>query len=428
MKRLSYSIVLISILIGALLSACGPERLAPEQPGPSAQSGAAATQAPIALSPLVTPSGIVTPTIEIVAGKTPVPTPDLAASTQTELDQVRVTDGTPLELPETLGQAPLGLITWAPDGKRFLASAFSDESIQVGQVGYSIPDSYLGDAVTRQVIFLAHNAGWPAWSRDGQSIYYLASRENDAGVRYDLVKRSATDEAGQLILEDVGDPGTQPAVSELADGRLVLLNRDYQTAVLEQGQLVAVAELVDLPAPAVAGDAFSLAPDGTTLAIAGPDRPITLVDLAGESLIATIDAEVPASSNLAWSADSNRLAYGTTGGVFVYDRVTGSQQVIADRATFGFSDDDLMAGFHAPVWSPDQRLLLFAATSQDWMRPGRFGVDTAFEFAALADGTQLKPITDTAIAVAPDGARAIEFRETPDTGRISPALVDISWP
>ena len=73
-------------------------------------------------------------------------------------------------------------------------------------------------------------------------------------------------------------------------------------------------------------------------------------------------------------------------------------------------------------------ILLFAATAEDWMRKGLFGVDTAFEFAALADGTQRKAISDTTLVAAPDKMQAVEFRENPETGRMSPGLVNLSWP
>ena len=157
MKRLSYPILLISMLFATLLGACGPE-LAPngsaQDGGPSAQPGASPSAAFVAVSPTAGPTELPTEPIEIVTARTPVPTPDLAASTQTELDQVALTNPLPLQLPEELGQAPLGLFVWSPDSKHFLANATGDEILSVGQLGYPVPDLFLGDGETGEVKFL----------------------------------------------------------------------------------------------------------------------------------------------------------------------------------------------------------------------------------------------------------------------------------
>ena len=79
----------------------------------------------------------------------------------------------PLQLPEELGQAPLGSFVWSPDSKHFLAIAMGDETLSVDQLGYSVSDLYLGNGETGEVKFLARNAGWPAWSRDGLSLIHI---------------------------------------------------------------------------------------------------------------------------------------------------------------------------------------------------------------------------------------------------------------
>ncbi len=239
MKRLPYPILLLSMVFAMLLGACGPE-LAPngsaQDGGPSAQAGASPSAALIAVSPTAGPTELPTEPIEIVTARTPVPTPDLAASTQTELDQVALANPLPLQLPEELGQAPLGLFVWSPDSKHFLANAMGDETLSVGQLGYSVPDLYLGDGETGEVKFLARNAGWPAWSRDGRSIYYLAGRAEGDLVRYDLYRADATLANPELVAPNVGDTGAQPAVTELPDGRLVLFDQDYHVAIWDQGE------------------------------------------------------------------------------------------------------------------------------------------------------------------------------------------------
>lgn len=430
MKRLSYPILLISMLFATLLGACGPE-LAPngsaQDGGPSAQPGASPSVAFVAVSPTAGPTGLPTESIEIVTARTPVPTPDLAASTQTELDQVALANPRPLQLPEELGQAPLGSIVWSPDSKQFLANAIGDEILTAGQMGYSVPDLYLGDGETGEVKFLAHNAGWPAWSRDGSSIYYLGGRVEGDLVRYDLYRADATLANPELIASNVGDAGSQPAVSELPDGRLVLFDQEYHVAIWDQGKLTTIADLVGLDAIRGKVANYSLAPDGHSLVVLGQDVPATLIDLATLAVEAQLNGPIHFQDSVAWSADSSRLAYGTADGLYVYDRAAKSERVIADRASFGFPPDDPMAGFQGPVWSPDERFLLFAATTKDWMRRSILSTDMAFLFVTPVDGTQLKAISDKALDVAPDRVRAIEPRREPETGRESPTLVNLIW-
>ena len=113
-------------------------------------------------------------------------------------------------------------------------------------MGYSVPDLYLGDGETGEVKFLAHNAGWPAWSWDGRSIYYLSGRIEGDLVRYDLYRAEPTLANPELVVLNVGDAGTQPAVSELADGRFVLLDQGYQPAIWDQGKMTTIADLIGL--------------------------------------------------------------------------------------------------------------------------------------------------------------------------------------
>ena len=430
MKRLSYPILLISMLFATLLGACGPEPApngSAQDGGPSAQPGASPSAAFVAVSPTAGPTELATESIEIVTARTPVPTPDLAASTQTELDQVALANPRPLQLPEELGQAPLGLITWSPDSKHFLADAFSDESIWVGQAGYSLTDLYLGDVTSDKVSLVLHNAGWPAWSRDGHTIYYLAIRSSDQDVQYDLYRRSLADEESQLVFTDVGDPGTQPAVSETADGRLVSLNRDYQTVLIDQGTITLIASLVNLPTTSITGENFSLAPDGATLAVLSQSHPIYIVDLAKPALVATVDAAVPFFNNVAWSGDSSQLAYATPEGLFVYDLPTRSARSVVTRNDLGLPSGDPTVSFGLPIWSPDEQTILFAASTQDWTRTSKLSRNAAYQFASTANGDHWKALSETLLNLAPNKAQAITPQREPETGRELPFLIDLTW-
>lgn len=431
MKHLSCLAIILSILLGMSLSACGPEALPGDSGqgnGLSAQAAPTPTAGAIAISPIVLPTEAPTPEIEILATRTAVATPDLTAPTQTELDQMALANPRPLRLPQEMGQVPLGSIAWSPDSKQFLANATGEEVLRVGQAGYAVPDLFLGNGETGEVRFLAHNAGWPAWSRDGQSFYYLAGRVEEDQVRYDLYRADPGLVAPELVAAGIGDTGTQPAVAELADGRLVLLDHTHQVAIWDRGSVTPIADVAGTEALRGKVAGFSVAPDGQSLVVLGQDVPATLIDLATGSVEAVLPDSIHFADNIAWSADSGRLAYGTANGLFVYDRANQAKQVIADRSGFQFPPDDPMAGFQAPVWSPDGRFVLFAATTGDWIRPGRLNTDTVFHFVARVDGTQRKALSDKAIIVAPNPLRAIEFRSDPQTGAESPALVDVVWP
>lgn len=431
MRRPYCSILLISMLFTTLLGACGPEQApndSAQDAGSFAQPGASLSAVFVASSPTVGPTELPTAPVEIVTARTPVPTPDLSALTQTELDQVAVVNPRPLQLPKELGQAPLGSIVWSPDSKQFLANAIGDEILHVGQMGYPVPDLYLGDGETGEVKFLAHNAGWPAWSRDSRSIYYLTGQAEGDLVRYDLYRADTTLANSELIVPNVGDAGTQPAVSELADGRLVLLDQGYQVAVWDQGELTPITDLVGLDAMHNKVASFSVAPDGHSLVILGQDFAAALIDLETSTVEARLNGPIHFQNSVAWSADSRRLAYGTADGLFVYDRAAKSERVIADRATFGFPPDDPMTSFQMPVWSPDERFLLYAATTKDWMRRGLLNTDMAFLLVTPIDGTPWRAISDKPLTVAPDKARAIESRREPEMGHESPTLVELMWP
>lgn len=434
MKRLSVWVMIFSSIAGVLLAACGPEGLpakSGQDQGRSAQAAPSPTATALALSPLATPAELPTQEaqeIEMITGRTPAPTPDLAAATQTELDQFALSNPRALQVPAELGQAPLGLIAWSPDSKTFLANAIGAEVLQAGQAGYSVPDLYLGDGETGEVTFLAHNAGWPAWSRDGSAIYYLAGRVEGDRVQHDLVRSDPALTQPELVVSGVGDSGSQPAVSELADGRLVLLDSAYQVSILDKESLLPVADLVGLEAIRGKQAGFSVAPDGHSLVVLGQEVPATLIDLDTGLIEATLNGPVQFANSVAWSKDSSRLAYGTADGVTVYDRATKTSQAVADRDTFQFPRDDVTASFQTPVWSPDEHYLLFAAATKDWERPGRLHVDTAYTFIVPIGGASLKAVSDKAMAVAPSRILAIEFRRHPDTDQETPTLVDLTWP
>ena len=412
------------------LAACATPPRATEVGVPVATSPVVASTTVLsetATPPLPELTQVTTSVVGLAPNETTVPTPDLAASTVPELDSITISNAQPLVLPEETVAKPLGLLVWSPDGQHFLANVISDESVRVGQAGYSLLDLYQGDATTGVVSLVLKNAGWPAWSRDGRSIYYLSAHGNDDRVQYDLYKMSLVDGTSQLVFADVGDPGTQPVVAETADGRLVLLDRDYQASLLDQGTLAPIADLAGLPASAGAIDNFSLAPDGVTLAILSQGHPIYIVDLATEAPIGTVNATVSSSSNVAWSEDSNRLAYATPDGITVHDVRTNETYPVASRGNLGIPSNDPTTSFEMLAWSADQQTLLFAAATDDWMRRGTVGQSAAYQFASTVDGTHWKALSDAPIVLSPQKNRAIASQLAQETGREQLYLVDVTW-
>jgi len=372
----------------------------------------------------------------IAVPPTPVPTPDLQATTVPELDNIAFVNPRPLPLP-LKDHVSFGAVAWSPDGKYYLGDFPGSESLWVGNVGYSVLDLYMGNADTGELTLWQHNAGWPAWSRDGRSVYYLALRSDGQRFYFDLYRRALDSEESGLVVQDVGVPYLpQPAAVETEDGSLLTLNREHQPALLriadENAELLPLASLFGRNAIAGQKTFFSLAPDGHTVAVVsyGAAMPLYLADLTTAGIASDIQDVVGAFSNVAWSADSRRLAYASRNGVFIYDLPTGQVQALVTRQDLGFPKDDPRSGLGNLFWSPDERVVLFHAGTPDWQYQGtnQGNCRSSFLFAATSDGSYWKALSCYFLdSLVPGGSRAIVSDCDPETQRETKYLVDVIW-
>lgn len=418
--------LLLVMLVAVLLAGCGPETLAPVGLGQAgnavAPSTENATPKPDFVSPLPRPTVVASPTITtslpaptevlVLAAPTqtptfaviptlpPIPTPDLQATTVPELDAVALVNIRPLQGPEAHSNVYLPY-SWSPDGTQFLGAAYSSESMRIGNGGYIVFDLIIGDAASGQVRFVRHNAGNPAWSRDGRHIYYLAARQDDAGIRFDLYREGMDFEMPpELIVQNIGDTGTRPAVQEMSDGQLLVSNQDYQPALVQgvgnTASVISIADMVgvekwDEPGPGET-TCTSLAPDGHTIVVISFTRKGYLIDLTSKVVLDELK-EMPGLPSgcleVTWSADSTKLVYTNDMGVFEYDLGSKETRTIVARSDLGFPDGVTNAGFARPAWLPGEQLLLFSAGTTEWDLDSGY---TYYLFVVQRDGSHLRPL------------------------------------
>ena len=339
------SLLLVTLVV-VLLAGCGPETLAPGSvvqvtPTPVADA-ATPTPEPGVISPLPSPppsphatvAEPLTDTAPLAApvgdialpSPTLIPTPDVNATTVPELDGIAFVNPRLLPLSKEVIGA-IGNIIWSPDGRHYAGSlrgSLSTDSLRAGETSRTIRNIYLGDAETGELVPWQHNGSWPAWSRDGRSIYYLALREDQDRFFYDLHRQSLGSTEADLIVQDLSGPGfPQPSVAETANGNLVVLDGSNQPAMIshvgDNPETVTIASLVGKDSIANPDTGFSLSPDGHTLAVIPLQEPMYLVDLNTAEVIAEFDDTARVYDNVAWSPDGTRFAYATGSSVRIYD-------------------------------------------------------------------------------------------------------------
>lgn len=436
--------LLLAMLAAVVLSGCGPETPVPYVTGPaigtSAPATAPATPESAALSPLPEPTVGVSPTIapilptptNVLVHPTPtfLPTPDINASTVPELDGIVLANPRPLLLPQGIEHYAFGVISWSPDGSRFLGNVVADEVMAIGDVGYPVMDMYLGDGATGEVSFLQHNAGWPAWSRDGKSLYYLSGRVDDQQVFYDLYRQNSVTGKSELLLENVGETGAEVSVAEMADGRLLLLNHDHQVGLFDKGTLAPLGTLVGKESSLDEPEFFSLSPDGLKAVIGSARDPFYIVDLAGPRVIAELGTIVSSSDNIGWSADSDQLAFATNEGVHVYNLASESVTEVITPQDLGLSGrdpDGLFSSLFLPIWSVEEDTLLVVYGTPDWAYDNT-GHRYWYLFAVTIGGSQFRALARSIPdAVAPGGTQAIVTDWSSDTLAETKYIVNIEW-
>jgi hypothetical protein len=365
---------------------------------------------------------------------TPAPLPSLTVTPESG----HVTLSNPRLLSVPIEQhASLGIRAWSPDGNQFMVDAGDNG-------GSTTPGLYIGNVETGDLQLWQANSAWPAWSRDGQSIYYLSFRSDRDTWIYDLYRKAMASGQADLLRADVGYPYLyQSAAVETASGELIFLDKQRHpvsqplTAVTASGALpdpLPLLSLIENSGAALADQEvhFSVSPDGRFVALIAPVPPIYLLDLQTGEQIGAIDEVAYYPINVAWSHNGQRLAYATNMGVYVYDLVTAETTTLVTRQDLGFHPEDLRSAMGMPNWSPDGEVVVFVASSPDWnwqlpleeQRPHSF----ALTFAVAGDGSAREVLPEYMVeSMSPNGVHAIVEDWNGERQLYEKFVVDVIW-
>jgi Tol biopolymer transport system component len=235
------------------------------------------------------------------------------------------------------------------------------------------------DGATRRLPDAPGFDGMPAWSPDGASIAWLASRNDQVDILVSNVdgsdQRNLTDDAAHDVRVSWSPDGSSVAYSSDVDG-----DHELYVLRLDDGS---IAKLTDndvddwLPA---------WSPDGDSIAYIRSDDSghLRIIGANGGT-----DREVGGAEGQpwwpAWSPDGTRIAYETGGVIFIVEAAGGTSTRLAVEQ---------LRVVRFPAWAPGNDLL--------------FSSDGDL-FAAAADGSNLRRLTATSTdevtpAWAPDGA------------------------
>lgn len=203
---------------------------------------------------------------------------------------------------------------------------------------------------------------WPMWSKDGRTIYYVSDRSGAQNVW-------ARELGGKTRQVTQFKDGRVLWPSIAYDGRAIVFERNFQIWKVDpnSGRSAAV-NITRRGAPAgpavdhlrlTEGIAeIALAPDGKKIAfiVRGEVFAASTTDGGDAARVTYSPAE---ESQVAWSADSRRLAYVSDrdgpSHVFLYDFATNTET----QLTRGAASDD------TPQFSPDGKLLAFERSGEE---------------------------------------------------------------
>lgn len=382
---------------------------------------------------------------------TPAPTPDLETLTSATLDSIAFINPRLLTIPVEK-QPTFGLIVWSPDSRRFIGALLSDTVIQFGDQGRIISDLYLGDRESGELKLWQSNGGWPYWSEDGQSIYYLSVYGDDSGLHFDLYQRAwdSQNEDAVLVARNVAAPTlAQPAITQLADQSLLTLNRANRLVLLqarnkllnnakasgaeELTQQYDFTSVVPEISPLQSEDynlSSSISPDNKTLVLISVHQSMLLINSSDFAVVDTVRDTAYYYQNLSWAADSQHFAYANGNAAYTYDLQTKSATPLLTKAELGLRSDDNQSGINQPLWSPNQQVVLVSAFSPDWLSSDGTG-ESHFKnyiFAVTRDGKNKKAIsTYTMNSMSPDSSSAIVEQWNSEQQQYEKFLVDVTW-
>ncbi len=202
------------------------------------------------------------------------------------------------------------------------------------------------------IVAMGAKSGWPMWSQDGASIYYVSDRSGSAN----LWTQSASANATPRQLTTFTDGRVLwPAIA--ANGSAIVFERDFGIWRYDVGTHQAAAVPITLRgSPATVGvehrtftngiQQFALSPDGKKVAFVVHGEVFAASSRDGGS--ATRVTNTPAAEDqIDWAPDSRRIVYTSDRDgprhLFTYDFATSTET----QLTRGTSSDV------SPTWSPD---------------------------------------------------------------------------
>ena len=244
-------------------------------------------------------------------------------------------------------------------------------------------------------------SGWPMWSRDGATLYYMSDRNGNEN----LWSRPAAGGEAAAVTRFTNGRVLFPAIS--ADGQAIAFERDFGVWTYD----VATREARHVPitlrgspaGPAV--DHLTLSSGIQQLAVA-PDGKKLAFTVHGEVFAASskdggdatrVTTTPGAEEQLAWAPDSRRLAYSSDRDgawhLYMYDFSSRSETQLTRT-----SANDI-----APRWSPDGRRIAFF---RGGLSLNVVDVATGAERQLVAHASTSRPpfVDDRAIAWSPDGS------------------------
>lgn len=281
---------------------------------------------------------------------------------QADVYRVAASGGTPLEVSRERFLAEFNAAP-SPDGQTVALIAKGNSGGQWWRNGHSHIDEgelwlkpVAAGAPYRRLLGTGAKHLWPQWSPDGKTVFYMS----DQSGAENLWRLAAAGGAPTQITHFTDGRLLFPAIA--ADGGSLVFERDFGIWKLDlkSGQAAPVS-ITLRGAPASSGDrhltetsfpAMALSPDGKKVAIIAHGEVFAAPAKDGGPAQRITESASP-ESDLAWSPDSQRLAYitqrGLSGEVTVYDFATRKERVL----TTGGAANGL------PSWSPDGKLLAY---------------------------------------------------------------------
>lgn len=213
------------------------------------------------------------------------------------------------------------------------------------------------------IVPMGARSGWPMWSGDARSIYFVSDRD---GIENLWQQPVAGGTAARLTSFSSGRV-LWPSIS--VDGRTIAFERDFGIWRFDAGTgRAAIVPITLRGSPSVTGSEHRMFNKDIRQIAVSPDGRKVAFEVHGE-LFATSSkdggaavriTDTPATEQqIAWSADSRHIAYASnrdgTWHIFTYDFVAGTEAQI----TRGSSSDV------SPHWSPDGRQIAYVRDAHE---------------------------------------------------------------